>query len=67
MPLLKFKIKSYIYPFGFKTKEDADPVSNFGANGGRRDLSMIILSGILMHSVVFDDKSAWNIVQLGMF
>ena len=58
---------SYTYPFGFNTKEEMDPASNFGAYGGRRDPSMIMLSGISMHFVVSDDKSAWNIVQLGMF
>ena len=64
-PYYKFK-NSYIYPFGWKTKEE-DPVSNFVANRSRSTAMSTIFAGISMHSVVFDDKFASNIVQLGMF
>ncbi len=57
---------SYIYPFGWKTKEE-DPVSNFVANGNRSIARSTILLGIAMHSLVLDDRFTSNIVQLGMF
>ena len=67
------KSMSYMYPFGSKTKEEADPISKFCdivvsvILSGMLMHSSVISSGILMHSVVFNDKSAWKLVQLCIF